>query len=75
MDFKMYLMFKPPGAASREVPLQKIELLWDDEANKDDNIWKKNHRRRTRPVKTIPAVDESSHPIWNDSSNSHKVLK
>jgi hypothetical protein len=62
-EFKTYLMFKPPGAASRWVPLELIPWGWRFEAVKNQGGWS------LIPGSFDVSVPQSStsvstHPVW-----------
>ena len=76
--FSMYLMFTPPGNASRQVPLLKLPWSWNDSAIYDDDAidvtspWKRAPDQREPAIEVGTSSEETVHPRWNDSSDNHK---
>lgn len=66
--FQTYLMFKPSGAASRYVPLRKINWNWGGEASAaNPNLW-------TVVANPVAVVDPTGaetiqHPQWNANAD------
>ena len=71
--FTMYLMFTPPGSASKPVPLVKLPWSWEDAAIYDPEAdplspWKKDP---LNGVQVETSSETSAHPTWTDSAQNH----
>lgn len=66
-SFQTYLMFRPPGTASRHVPLRKINWNWGGKATSADN-W----TAVTDPVSAVDAegAETDQHPEWDDNAEN-----
>ena len=58
--FQTYVMFLPPGDASRYVPLRKLAWQWSGSAAKLDGIWS----LVTADQSVGTSSETSSHPEW-----------
>lgn len=79
MTFQMYIMFTPPGSASKEVPLLNLPWSWSDAAIYDDedllSPWKKMDNQRDPAVDVGAATEDNVHPQWTDSSDHHQTMQ
>ena len=64
-DFKMYLMFKPPGINTEWVPLKRIDWLWDWKTTKTDGIWSLDSGAKAEVLNDGVGVDDYIHPEWD----------
>jgi hypothetical protein len=58
--FQTYVMFLPPGAASRYVPLRKLAWEWSGAASKLDEVWSLVNADQSSGT----SVETSHHPEW-----------
>lgn len=59
-SFKMYIMFMPPGASSRWVPLQYSPWTWTGTATLAKGVWGLAGQGQTNPA----VVPTAAHPTW-----------
>jgi len=74
-DFEMYLMFRPPGANTRWVPLRVLNWEYEGEATRNGTTWS------IVPGSLKGAIEPSGletfvHPVWDKNWRRHKwVIK
>ena len=78
--FVMYIMFTPPGTASKQVPLMSLIWSWSDAARDvavhappviTPPIWEQEPEQSDPRVAVENATDNTAHPQWDDSSDHH----
>ena len=78
LTFIMYIMFTPPGYASRQVPLLKLPWSWSDAVDFYGNgitgHWERAPEQRNPAVQIEAVSEDHVHPLWQDSSDNHKDL-
>lgn len=62
--FTMWLMYKPPGANSIEVPLQSVNWNWNGHAQFTNGAWSLISRYPTSGPTQLPSNDTTNFPQW-----------
>jgi hypothetical protein len=64
-NFKMYVMFKPPGVNATWVPLKVVEWNWNWDATKGSNAWSLDAGADAHVLNNGVGVATSVHPEWD----------
>ncbi len=67
-SFETYIMFKPPGADAREVPLRRAKWQWGGAVSSSNNWTPVNGPES--PNSDTAGVEHFDHPQWSDNTSS-----
>jgi hypothetical protein len=70
-DFKMYLMFKPPGTNTKWVPLKVLDWYWKYDATKTNGVWSLDPSKDAGA--TSPGTSTHFHPEWDANVDPHSL--